>query len=134
MYILCMRMDLELSERLLLCRRDMSLTQLELSERSGVSRSYIAQVERGTVTNIGIEPLRMLANALGVKVGYLIGESDVAVDEEEDELVLAGAQPGYKADPTMRELLGLIEGMAPGQRQQMAGIARLLLGGSTIIE
>ena len=134
MYILCMRTDLELSERLLLCRRDMSLTQLELSERSGVSRSYIAQVERGTVTNIGIEPLIMLAKALGVTVSYLIGESDVVVDEEDEALTLTDSRSAYQTDPAVRELLELIEGMTPGQRQQMAGIARLLLGGPTIIE
>ena len=70
-----------LGTRLLLCRRDYKWTQDELAARSGISRSYIAQLERGTVTNAGIEPLMALAKALEVSVAYLIGETEVAAEE-----------------------------------------------------
>ncbi len=101
---------------------------------SGVSQAYIAKIERGRVTNVGIAYIEMLAKALDVRVAYLLGLSDVVVDEDEEELVLAEDRPSYSVDPAVQELLELIEGMTPGQRQQMAGIARLLLGGPTIIE
>ncbi len=110
------------------------MKQAELARRVGVSRPFISDIERGKTTNVGVETVAALASALGVREAYLLGLSDVVVDEEEEELVLAEAQPGYSVDPTMKELLGLIDGMTPAQRQQMAGIARLLLGGPTIIE
>ena len=91
------------------------MTQGELSERSGVSRSYIAQVERGDVTNIGVEPLMALAKALDVSVAYLVGETDVATKEDEDELTLAESRNVYSVDPATRELLELIEGMDGSQ-------------------
>ncbi len=114
-------------------RRDYKMTQGELSERSGVSRSYIAQVERGDVTNIGVEPLMALAKALDVSVAYLVGETDVATKEDEDELTLAESRNVYSVDPATRELLELIEGMDGSQRQQLIGIARVLSGAPRVI-
>ena len=129
-----MCMEISLGTRLLLLRRESGLRQEDLAESSGVSQSYIANIERGKVTNVGIEYIFALARALDVRVEHLLGLSDVVVDEDEEELILGEARPTYNLDPTMAELLHLVEGMTPAQRQQMAGIARLLLGGPTIIE
>ena len=118
----------------MLLRRESGLRQEDLADISGVSQSYIANIERGRVTNVGIEYVFALARALDVRVQYLLGLSEVVVDEEEEELTIAEARSGYTVDPALRELLELIEGMTPGQRQQLTGIARLLLGGPTIIE
>jgi len=116
-YILCMKTVLALSERLLLCRRYMNLTQLELSERSGVSRSYIAQVERATITNVGIEPLTALAKALNVTVSYLIGESEeVPGDDAED----------FNLSEEEGEALRLLRSMGEGDREQAMGVLRRL--------
>jgi len=120
--------------RLMLLRKESGLRQEDLAEISGVSQSYIANIERGRVTNVGIEYVFALARALDVRVEHLLGLSEVVVDEDEEELTIAEARSAYTVDPTMGELLGLIEGMTPGQRQQLAGIARLLLGGPTIVE
>jgi transcriptional regulator with XRE-family HTH domain len=128
------RMQISLGTRLMLLRKESGLRQEDLSELSGVSQAYIAKIERGRVTNVGIEYIEMLAKALDVRVAYLLGLSDVVVEEEE-VLELREARPAYEViDPTMKELLEAIEKMTPGQRQQMLGIARLLLGGPTIIE
>ena len=112
-----MKTVLALSERLLLCRRYMNLTQLELSERSGVSRSYIAQVERATITNVGIEPLTALAKALNVTVSYLIGESEeVPGDDAED----------FNLSEEEGEALRLLRSMGEGDREQAMGVLRRL--------
>ncbi len=132
-WIIC-HMEISMGTRLMLLRKESGLRQEDLAEISGVSQSYIANIERGRVTNVGIEYIMALAKALDVRPAYLLGLSDVVVEEEE-VLELREARPAYEViDPTMRELLEAIEGMTPGQRQQLAGIARLLLGGPTIIE
>jgi transcriptional regulator with XRE-family HTH domain len=72
-----MRYDPKLfAERLLICRRDLSLDQKELGRRANVSNTYISDLERGRVTNPGIEVLDSLATALGVSIKYLIGISN----------------------------------------------------------
>lgn len=125
-----------LAVRLLLCRRDFRMTQKELSELSGVSRSYIAQVERGDATNVGIERLTALAKVLEVSVAYLVGETDIATAEEDEEILsLKEARPIYNAiDPTTKELLELIEGMDTAQRRQMVDVARVFFRPPRIIE
>lgn len=45
-------------------RKDKGLTQEELAEKSGISRVTIANIERGTVTNLKISTMLSLANAL----------------------------------------------------------------------
>ncbi len=133
------RMSNMLGSRVLLARRDLEMNQDELARHVGVSRPFISDIERGKTKNVGVETVMALAAALGVRPAYLLGLSDVVVDEEDEEELLGTkeAQNSYNAtttDPTTRELLEAIEKMTPGQRQQMAGIARLLLGGPTIIE
>lgn len=62
-----------LSQRLLLSRRDLGLDQKELGRRAGVSNTYISDIERGRLTNIGIEVINALAKVLGIAPGYLAG-------------------------------------------------------------
>ena len=45
-------------------RKDKGLTQEELAEKSGISRVTIANIERGAVTNLKINTMLSLANAL----------------------------------------------------------------------
>jgi transcriptional regulator with XRE-family HTH domain len=71
-----------LAQRLLLSRRDLDLDQEELAARSGVSRPYISQIERGRKTNMTVDVLVSLADALGVNVLYLLGLTDAPLDEE----------------------------------------------------
>ena len=71
----------ELADRLLLSRRDLHWDQEELSRRSGVSRGYISEIERLRKTNIGVEVVFALAEALGVTVPYLLGISDDPLGE-----------------------------------------------------
>lgn len=82
-----------LAQRILLSRRDLQWDQEELSRRSGVSRGYISEIERLRKTNIGVEVVFALANALGVTVPYLLGISDDALGE--GGVVLPAMESGY---------------------------------------
>ncbi len=63
-----------LEDRLKRCRIQKKMTQQELSEKVGCSRSSIINWERGTRTP-DADVLRKLADALGVSVAYLLEES-----------------------------------------------------------
>ena len=63
------------------CRKDKGLSQRALSERSGVSSRYIAQLEAGA-GNISIGLLQKVASALGISVEVLVAaESAQGVEE-----------------------------------------------------
>jgi len=110
------------------------MKQAELARRVGVSRPFISDIERGKTTNVGVETVIALAGALGVRPEYLLGFSDVVVDEEEEELALGEARPPYNLDPTTQELFSLIEGMDTAQRRQMVDVARIIFRPPRIIE
>ncbi len=63
-----------LEDRLKRCRIQKKMTQQELSEKVGCSRSSIINWERGTRTP-DADVLKKLADALGVSVAYLLEES-----------------------------------------------------------
>lgn len=75
-----------LAERLLLARRHSGLDQKELGRRANVSNTYISDLERGRVTNPGIEIIFALADALGIPVADLIGIEVEQPDVDEDTL------------------------------------------------
>ena len=53
------------------------MTQEELAEKSGVSRSTIHGLEVGKITNTKTDTLRQLADALGVTMDVLFMGDDV---------------------------------------------------------
>lgn len=126
-----------LGEKVLLSRRDLALTQAQLAEQVGVSRSHIANVETGRITNVGIDVLKALAHALEVSPAYLMGFTDnplADINDEEEPIHLSEARTHYNTDPAMAELLDLTQGMTPAQKNQLVGIARVLASSPHIIE
>ena len=61
--------------------------QSELASKSGVSRGYISEIERGVKRNIGVEIVVSLADALGVSVSYLLGLSDDVLGEGSERVL-----------------------------------------------
>lgn len=53
------------------CRKEINITQEELSKRSGVSRTIISGLENGSITVIRTDTLTKIANALGKKVSEI---------------------------------------------------------------
>ncbi len=53
-----------MGERLMRARMEKKLTQEKLAEKSGISRVTIANIERGTLTDVKISTMLKLAAAL----------------------------------------------------------------------
>ena len=65
-----------LGKRVMISRYDLNVNQLELSERSGVSNTYISDIERGRARKVGVDVVFALAEALQVNPAYLLGLTD----------------------------------------------------------
>lgn len=94
-----------LAQRLLLSRRDLDITQIDLASRAGnTSAAYISDLERGKVVNPTVEVVATLAGALGVSPSYLLGWSDDP---------LSGDAVALSPDPIYQELIDLFSDLDP---------------------
>ncbi|MDK0862840.1 helix-turn-helix transcriptional regulator [Clostridium perfringens] len=72
-------------ENLRRIREEKKLSRRELAEKSGLSQSYIVQIEKGT-KNPTLEVLKSLANSLNVRVEHL------TENENTDEIKTFGTE------------------------------------------
>lgn len=68
-------------------RKRAGMTQQELAERVGVTPSAISHWETGSVTNIGMDNLRAIADALGVSTADILGTVSSKQDDIREKLV-----------------------------------------------
>lgn len=66
--------------KLVLIREHMGWTQVKLEKASGVSQTFISDLEKGK-KNATLPTLKKLANALGVTVAQLIGEAPLDFED-----------------------------------------------------
>ena len=83
----CMYSAKLLGQRVLLSRRDLGWDQERLASASTVSRSRISEIERGKASNVGVEGIVSLAEALGVSVAYLLGLTDDPLGEGSERVL-----------------------------------------------
>lgn len=57
-------------------RKALRLTQVELSQRSGIDQGHISRIESGESVNVTLGNLRAIAKALGCSVTDLLPEQD----------------------------------------------------------
>lgn len=104
-------------------RDDMNWNQEDLAQKSGVSRSYISNIESGRVVNVTVDVVFALADALGLSRAYLIGLTDDPLggikDEDSDETKAPTPTVGA-------ELLELYQQLSPQQQDTLLGIAKVL--------
>lgn len=62
-------------ERVRALRRRSNLSQEQLAEKSGLHRTYVSSLERGQ-RNVGLDNIRRLAAALGVRPAELFQDDD----------------------------------------------------------
>jgi transcriptional regulator with XRE-family HTH domain len=92
----------------------------------------LSEIERGKATNVTIDIVFQLAEALGISVPYLLGLSDAPtsaddgapIEAGQDRLVFEVRDPELRA--LMVELADLMHGMTPAQRRYFADQARLM--------
>lgn len=122
-----------LGQRVLTSRRDLHLDQEELSQKSGVSRSRISEIERGKAPNIGVEAVFSLASALGVSPIYLLGMTDnpsgepdaKVLAEQSDQFVVAEVD-GADAKQNIRDLIAAYQMLPKSQQAALLGFIRSL--------
>ncbi len=119
-----------LGRRVLLSRLDLGLNQKELAEAAAVSNSLISDIERGKVTNVGIDNLLAIADALGVSLLYLMGRTDnplLGLKDEEDQQ--DGSSPGaVQLNPLEAELLATFRTLTAEDQDRLLAIASLFHG------
>lgn len=79
-------------------REDAELTQKQLAERVGLSRTSVTNIERGS-QHVALHQLFLFAAAVGVEPSALLPDGEVALEE----LVPADALEGLDASPEDRE-------------------------------
>lgn len=102
----------------------MEWRQEDLANASGVSRTYISEIERGRITNVGIEAIFSLAEALGVTVPYLLGLSDDPLGEGAEKVLKeqSGEYVVFDVDEdadrrTLRQLVDDFLALSPSHRR-----------------
>jgi transcriptional regulator with XRE-family HTH domain len=114
-----------LGQRLLLSRRDLDLDQIELAAKSGVSNTYISDLERGRTRNVSVDVVLSLADALGVSIQYLLGLTEDPLqgvaDEADDE---PPTPPPFS--PALREVLQLAEQWPAARQAELLAHARVI--------
>lgn len=64
------------------CRREMGLTQVEFSKLIGISRSYLAEIERGSIKGT-VKLISKISEATNKPMGYFIDEENMTVSSYE---------------------------------------------------
>ncbi len=68
-------------------REEIGMSQTELAERSGLHRTYINNIERGT-KNISIESVKKIADALNLPVSDLLSEAESDIERSVDSITI----------------------------------------------
>jgi transcriptional regulator with XRE-family HTH domain len=116
--------ELGIGARLRTRRRQLGLSQSSLAEALGVSFQQVQKYERGA-NRVAASTLVAAAEALGVTVGWLVGEEGGGAGDD-DEVFRALARPGaleilqaFNAIPDSRARAALL-----ALAQEMSGPAR----------
>jgi transcriptional regulator with XRE-family HTH domain len=87
-----------------IARRTRSLTLREVSEATGVSITYLSDLERGALTNPTLDKLIVIARVLEVPLAHLVGADDEA---EPARSVISSALLELTRMPQFREAISL---------------------------
>lgn len=65
----------KIAEKIRCLRRDKGLTLQQVADKVGISHSSIWNIENGVCRNVSMQRLMKIADALGVKVEAILGDS-----------------------------------------------------------
>jgi transcriptional regulator with XRE-family HTH domain len=85
-----------IGDRLKELRKAKGLTQLQLSQASGLSLSIITQIEQGLTADPRLSTLRGFGKALGVSLDALVGEEEETPPKQPKEPPAPGKRPGRR--------------------------------------
>lgn len=110
-------MPIPIGDRIRYYRESKGMTMDELGKAVGVNASTINKYEKGIVTNIPIERLKLIANALDVEARDLVDWFDEDVDDLREEL---------KTNPDLRILLSASAKLNADDLRQLVRMAKLM--------
>ena len=89
-------------ERIRRRREELGLTQTDLADKAGISRTYLSLIERGEAANFSYNVLSYLALALETTPATLTGESD-------DEVLVSSSLREFALEERLdlEEVIGL---------------------------
>src|SRR5581483_5237335 len=85
-------LEVAIGARMRTRRRQLGLSQSDLAERLGVSFQQVQKYERGA-NRVAASTLLCAAHALGVTIGWLVGE-DQSLDSGDEDIFRALSRPG----------------------------------------
>lgn len=71
-----------LGARIAELRKERGWTQRELAERTGITPTYVSEIENARTKNVGSAILLEIADALGASLDYLLGRRETREEEE----------------------------------------------------
>ena len=114
-------MIMKFNERLKALREERGLTQVQLSEKSGITARMIQNNERGS-HRPRFEGAGKLADALGVPVTELLGQSGMLVAEAAEK---GGAKSAREMSQLVDEVVGMFAGGELPQEDKDAYMAAI---------
>ena len=112
---------LEVGDRVRAARARRSMSRRLLSEASGVSQRYLAQLEAGS-GNISIVLLKRVADALGERIGDLMGETGAGNPDSEGVAALFRAASDDQRRKALEALTSVDAGSAQARRVAFIGL------------
>jgi len=107
-------------------RRARGFTQRRLAELAGVSNDYISKIEKGKNTNIGIQTLQRIADAMMVNPFELQSTANLTEKAIHPEKFIATEGFEFKADSSTRDLLKLWSKLDRSDRKVILNVAKQL--------
>lgn len=113
-------------ERIKYYRERAGLTMEQLAKKIGVQNSAINKYEKGIVTNIPIERIKLIASALDVSPEQLVEWNDEVVLYDYDQKLIKKRQTlRLMIDDAPEETLDLIETLLTMPEQQLEALVTL---------
>ena len=106
-------------------REQQGLTQQELGELCGTGKQTIYKYETGIITNIPLDRLELIAEALHTTPGYLMGWEDEARQEEQELIEL---REEMRRKPGLRTLFSLTKHATNEDLEAVAAMLRHFKG------
>jgi len=114
-----------LGARVRFLRTQLNMNLKDLAQATGLSASKLSRIENERSRTFGVDSLKRLAQALGVSVGHLVGETPAPHPESSESMdqMAGGILRGYRklspdAREKLRDFLYYLEASEAGKRGQ----------------
>jgi len=100
---------MSLGSRLIIIRKERKISQTELAEKAGIHSNVLGRYEREEATP-SVDMAAKLADVLGVSLDYLVGKTDVELDQVIlDKIISIQKLPEEDKNHIMYSIDGLIQ-------------------------